>query len=455
MVVVGVAAVIKAVPDRDRHAEETLPGNQPVTVESGHPVLVADPHVVRMPVQFATALDQLLAQFVVAAAVAQVPLPGGHDFQWPFTLFEELHRMGDRARFTMEVTAFLQQLHHVLLGGEHRGPRQLLVSGLCGLTSDPTRHVARDPAIPANDWPGVQVQFPPPGHVGGVAEGADHGDAGALFRVCQRMRHHRHLHTEHWSGDGAAEQPLVTLIVGMRHQRDASGQQLGASGFDEHWLAVGAVEGHPVVGARSFPILQLCLRDSGAEGDIPQCGCFALVGLASFQVAQESQLRGEPSVAVDRLVGLGPVHADAQMAPQRLKLFLVLFGELLTQVHEVAATDRELPFRIGLLRRSELRVIGQARVAADAEVVLHPTLRGQAVVIPPHRVEHRFALHPLIAGDAVGVRVGEHVTHVQRTADRRRRSVDAVDLRPIATAIKPVELLLLPVRFPLVLQPFK
>jgi hypothetical protein len=34
----------------------------------------------------------------------------------------------------------------------------------------------------------VSGQITPPGHVGGVAERADHGDAGALARVGQRMR---------------------------------------------------------------------------------------------------------------------------------------------------------------------------------------------------------------------------------------------------------------------------
>ena len=41
-------------------------------------------------------------------------------------------------------------------------------------------------------------------------------------------------------------------------------------------------------------------------------------------------------------------------------------------------------------RWRERRVVRQARVAADAEVVLHPALGGQAVVVPAHGVEDRL-----------------------------------------------------------------
>ena len=82
----------------------------------------------------------------------------------------------------------------------------------------------------------------------------------------------------------------------------------------------------------------------------------------------------------------------------------------------------------GVVRRLEVGVVGQRRVAADAEVVLDPPLGGQPVVVPPHRVEDLEAPHALVAGDRIGVGVGEHVADVQRPADRRRRGVDGVDL---------------------------
>ena len=103
-------------------------------------------------------------------------------------------------------------------------------------------------------------------------------------------------------------------------------------------------------------------------------------------------------------------------------------------------------------RRGERRVVGQRRVAADAVVVLHPTLGRQPVVVPPHRVEHLAAAHPLVARDQVGVRVGEHVPDVQRPADRRRRRVDRVDLLARLGAVEAVGAVVLPYRHPALLE---
>ena len=50
-------------------------------VRPSHPVLVADPHVRRVPGQLAAPRQQPLAQRRVAPAVADVPLPGGDDLQ--------------------------------------------------------------------------------------------------------------------------------------------------------------------------------------------------------------------------------------------------------------------------------------------------------------------------------------------------------------------------------------
>ena len=96
------------------------------------------------------------------------------------------------------------------------------------------------------------------------------------------------------------------------------------------------------------------------------------------------------------------------------KTFSSSLDELLAQLDEVGPADRDLPLRVRLLRRREVGVVGQRRVAAHAVVVLHPALGRQAVVVPAHRVEDLLAAHPLVAGDQVGVRVGEDVADVQR-----------------------------------------
>ena len=121
---------------------------------------------------------------------------------------------------------------------------------------------------------------------------------------------------------------------------------------------------------------------------------------------------------------IGQAHA----APQLLEDDLVLDGQALAQLDEVLARDRQLVLGVGLGRRLERRVVRQARIAAHAVVVLHAALGRQAVVVPAHRVEHLEAAHPLVAGDAVGVRVGEDVPDVQGAAHGGRRSVDGEDL---------------------------
>ena len=58
----------------------------------------------------------------------------------------------------------------------------------------------------------------------------------------------------------------------------------------------------------------------------------------------------------------------------------------------------------GLGRRHEVGVVGEGRVAADPEVVLHPALGGQAVVVPAHRVED--GSRPACAGSGPRRRCG-------------------------------------------------
>src|SRR5690606_37936858 len=79
-----------------------------------------------------------------------------------------------------------------------------------------------------------------------------------------------------------------------------------------------------------------------------------------------------------------------------------------------------------LLRWTVALDVRLGRVAADAEVILHAALSWQSVVIPTQWVENVLADHALVAGQHVGLRVGEHVSYVQGTGRRRRGSVDGV-----------------------------
>ncbi len=210
-----------------------------------------------------------------------------------------------------------------------------------------------------------------------------------------------------------------------------------------------------MVGAGVLTRLQLGLGDGGLEGDVPQGGRLLEVGLAAGEVAEERPLRHGLRLLADRRVGLLPVDGEAQGAPQRLEELLVLLHELLAQLDEVRAADRHLPLGVRLLRRREVGVVGQRRVAAHAVEVLHPALGRQAVVVPAHRVEHLEAAHPLEAGDQVGVRVGEDVADVQRARHGRGRGVDREDLLPRLGPVEGVGVVGLPARCPGLLEPLQ
>ena len=306
------------------------------------------------------------------------------------------------------------------------GAGQVLVGGPAGPAGDPRRRRRQQAAVRAEQRPGVQVEITPPGHVGGVAERADHGDAGALAGVGQRMRPHRHRHAEQRRGHRRAGQRRVTLIVWMGDQRHAGGQQLRPGGGHGHRAAVRAPEREPDVAARHLPVFQFGLGHRGLEGHVPQGRALRQVRLAPGQVAQERALRGGPRVLVDGLVLGGPVHRQPQPPPDLLERLLVQAGQPLAQGHEVAPGDAHRLARRPV-RRHERRVVAERRVTPHVEVVLHPALGGQAVVVPADRVEHGLAAHPLEPRDRVGVGERADVPDVQRPADGQRGSVNGED----------------------------
>ena len=218
----------------------------------------------------------------------------------------------------------------------------------------------------------------------------------------------------------------------------------------------GSAEPEPVVGAGLLAVLELGLGDGGLVVDVPQGRGLGRVGLAAGQVAQERPLGGPARAVADRLVGVAPVDRQAEPAEQRLEGLLVLDGQPLAELDEALARQADL--LVALLERAGVgrglvgRVVGLARVAADAVVVLDAALGRQAVVVPAHRVEHALAAHPLEARDEVGVGVAEDVADVQAAAHRRRRGVDGVHVGPLGGAVEGVGALLLPDRAPPVLD---
>ena len=144
-----------------------------------------------------------------------------------------------------------------------------------------------------------------------------------------------------------------------------------------------------MVCARSLAILELGLGDGCAERHVPQRRCFDLVRLAAFEILQKRSLGDTLASLVDGGVRHRPVHAQAELSPQCLERMLVSGGQHVAQIDEVAPRDRKLSARFDCLgiatvgRGQEVFVVGQCRIAAHAEVVLHAALGGQAVVVPP------------------------------------------------------------------------
>ncbi|MCB5293707.1 hypothetical protein BJQ90_03165 [Arthrobacter sp. SO3] len=413
---VRVAVGVQRVPDRHRHTKETLAGDKPVAVQPGDPVLEAGAHERGVEIDLVATGNEPLTAFRVAAAVADVPLAGRHHFEGLVALLEEVHRVHDLLRLTLEEAGGGQEFDHGFLGAEDGLARDRPEAGAAFGGGDPLRGVADDAAVAAHDRAGGQLEFAPPGDVGEVAEGADHGDAGALVRLGKRVGTDLHLDAEERGGDLLAEQRLVPCVVGIRHEGGAGGQQLRAGGLDVDFLAVFGEERVPVVGARDLAVLELGLGHGGAESDVPEGGRLGHVGVAGGEVRQEGALGDGPGLVVDGAVRQVPVHGQAEGLEEVLEDFLVLDGEFLAEFDEVPARDDvEVALVLGGLGgRPVAGVVRGGRIAAHPVVVLYAALGGQAVVVPAHRVEHVLAGHALVARQDIGLGVGEHVADVQR-----------------------------------------
>ena len=130
----------------------------------------------RHPGQFLAAGEHRLLEVGVAAAVADVPLPGGDDLQRLVALLVEVGLALGRGRLAVAGRRTRGASSTIGLAGGEGGLAGELAPSRVGV-GDPVRPVAQDPAVAADDHPGRQLQLAPPGHVGQVAEGAAHRDA--------------------------------------------------------------------------------------------------------------------------------------------------------------------------------------------------------------------------------------------------------------------------------------
>ena len=318
--------------------------------------------------------------------------------------------------------------------GERGLARELGVGGNTRVRRDHVGGIRHESTVEANNCSRRQRQLAPPDDVGEVTKRANHRDTRALVRLGQVVRQNRNLDTEKGRAHGRAKQGPITIVIRMRDQRHTRRQQLRARRENLYIpAAIGLLEQNLVVSAGNFFVFELGLSNGRAERDVPQGWRLCLVCLASFDVAQESELTRGDRLVRNRAVGLGPVDREAQCTPDVFELLLVFDRQLLAQFDEVATANRQLVGGLRALvvaafeRGREVRLIGERRVAANAVVVLHATLGRQAVVIPAHRVKHFEPLHALVTSDTVGVRVAEDVTNVQRPRSRWRRGINRED----------------------------
>ena len=245
-----------------------------------------------MPHHLAAAREQLVAEL----DRLDEPLPAGHDLERPVALLEELHVMRDRPRLADEVAALTQQVRGDslrLLGGQagHSVVRRLRARRIRRFPARRAPGGRTERPVRLNDCPHRrQLQLAPPGHVGDVAERADHGDAASLFGVGQRVRFDRYACAKERRHDVRAKERLIPHVIRMGHQRHARRQQLRTRGFDLDHAAVGPVETHAMVGAGLLAILELCLCDSRLEVHVPERGRFDLIREPAIEHPQEHQL---------------------------------------------------------------------------------------------------------------------------------------------------------------------
>ncbi len=345
--------------------------------------------------------------------------------------------MRNRARLADEIAALPQLFDDPRPGLRRREPGEHVVNALrpVGVRGLPAADTPRDrPERPVglDNRPDRQAQLAPPRDVRDVAEGTNHRDAAAFFRIGEGVRLDRHAHAEQRRGHLFTEERPVTLVVRMGHQGDAGRNQFRPGRVD-----LDRPEPDPVKGTGHFAILELGLRHRGFEIDVPQRRRFHLVCEASLQQVEKRELRHALRGRADRRVRHRPVDGQTEILPEMFEGLLVFDRQARAELDEVRTRYRDRWLR-RLRRRRKRRVVRQRGVAAHTVIVLHAPFGRQAVVVPSHRIEHRFAPHPLESRDEVRVGVREDVAHVQRAADRGRRRVDGEDVGARARTIEPV-----------------
>ena len=99
-------------------------------------------------------------------------------------------------RLTLHLASFDKHLNYGLLTGKDGGARHTFVAFAAFGRGNPFGSLAGETAVTPDEGTGRKLQFAPPGNVGGIAEGTDHGDASPFIGLGQRMCLHLNLNTE-------------------------------------------------------------------------------------------------------------------------------------------------------------------------------------------------------------------------------------------------------------------
>ncbi len=225
----GEPVAVERVPERERHAEEALTAHEPVAVEPFDPRLEPRTHVLRVPGELGATREERAPELGVVGTVADVPLARRDDLERPVATLVELHRVRDRLRLADEIARLPQHLDDLALRLLDRLAGQALpVVELLLRIEQTLRGLRVDPTVPVDDRARREPELAPPRHVGRVTERADHRDARALLGIGERVREHRHLDVEERRAHRGLEASLVPVVVGMGHEGDAGGDQLGS-----------------------------------------------------------------------------------------------------------------------------------------------------------------------------------------------------------------------------------
>jgi hypothetical protein len=363
------------------------------------------------------------------------PLARGHELERAVALLVELDGVFDGLGVVPERGAACRVLQQLDDRGARAvdglpGERGVGAVGRLGIEALPARRAeghGHEAAVAPEDLAERELLLAPPLHVGRVAEGADHEDARPLLGIDELAREDRHRGAEERRDGPLAEERPVASVVRMRSHPDARGQQLRPRRGDDELAAALDAERDVVERAARRAVFDLRLRDGGLEVDVPHRRRLDAVDVPLREEVEEARLRKVTAAVVDGRVLLLPVHREADAPPERLERLLVLARDPEAELDEVR--PRHDARRLLLLRsvrrlEPEVRIVRRARVATDVEVVLHAALGREAVVVPPHGIEDAPAAHALVARDDVGLRVAEHVAHVERAGDGWRRRVD-------------------------------